>query len=92
MADIDITLQHHLSPAQARAAAQQVADRLAESYDLTCRWEDGVLRFERSGVQGSLTVRETEAQVQIALGMLFGAFAEPIREKVQASMQKVFGA
>lgn len=92
MADIDFTQPHHLSPEQAHAAAQQVADKLAQSYDLSCRWDGDVLHFERAGVNGTLTVRAREAQVQIKLGMLFGAFAGAIEEKVGESMRKVFGA
>ena len=91
MADISIVQEHALSPDRARAAAQKVADRLAAEYGLECRWEGDVLRFERSGVQGSLTLEVRRAAMRIQLGFLMGAFAPAIEAKVAENMRRVFG-
>jgi putative polyhydroxyalkanoate system protein len=90
MADINLIQEHTLAPQQAREAAQQVADKLAEQFELDCRWDGDVLRFERSGVNGSLTLRPNQAQLQIALGFLFSAFSAQIESKVAAKMRQVF--
>jgi putative polyhydroxyalkanoate system protein len=90
MADIDITQAHRLPHKKAIAAAQKVADQLAEEFELACAWDGDVLRFERAGVDGSLTVRESEAQISIKLGFLLKMFAPKIEEKVAANMKKVF--
>ncbi len=90
MADINLVQEHNLAPEQAREAAQQVADKLAEQFELACRWDGDVLRFERSGVNGSLTLEPKQARLQIALGFLFGAFASQIEAKVAAKMRQVF--
>lgn len=90
MADIDIVQDHVLSPEMAHKAAQQVADKLAEEFELACRWDGDVLRFERSGVSGTLTLLPRQARMQIALGFLFGAFAPAIEAKVAEKMRKVF--
>lgn len=92
MADINIVQAHHLAPEQARAAAQQVADKLAEQFELECAWDGDVLRFERSGVSGSLSLLPDEARLHIALGFLFGAFASQIEAKVADKMRRVFSA
>jgi putative polyhydroxyalkanoate system protein len=92
MADISIVQEHGLSPSTARAAAQKVADKLAADYGLSCQWDGDVLRFERSGVEGALTLEETRAAVRIQLGFLMGAFAPAIEAKVAESMKKVFAA
>lgn len=92
MADINIVQEHSLTPQNARAAAQKVADRLAKEYELACRWDGEVLRFERSGVEGSLTLAPRQAHMQIRLGLLFGVFAAKIESKVAENMRKVFGA
>ena len=63
MADINLVQEHHLAPEQARAAAQQVADKLAEQFELECQWDGDVLRFERSGVNGTLTLGAAEARL-----------------------------
>ena len=47
MAEISIVQQHTLSPAAARTAAEQVAQRIATEYGLACQWDGDVLRFER---------------------------------------------
>jgi putative polyhydroxyalkanoate system protein len=92
MADISIVQEHRLSAATARAAAQKVADKLARDYDLACAWEGDVLKFERSGVEGALTLQEQKAEMVIRLGFLMSAFSATIEAKVAASMKQVFGA
>jgi putative polyhydroxyalkanoate system protein len=91
MADISITQQHKLSHKKARAAAQKVADKLAEEYGVDAEWEGDVLNFQRSGVSGTLALGEHVAQVDITLGFLFKAFSATIEEQVQKNMKKVFG-
>jgi putative polyhydroxyalkanoate system protein len=90
MADISIVQEHGLSPALARAAAQKVADRMAAEYGLDCKWDGDVLRFERGGVQGSLTLEAQRAAMRIQLGFLMGAFAPAIEAKVAENMRRVF--
>lgn len=90
MADISITQQHQLSQAAAREAAQKVADKLAGEFGLQCKWEGDVLRFARSGVEGTLALGESQAALRIKLGMLMGAFRSTIEAKVAESMRKTF--
>nr|WP_315260768.1 polyhydroxyalkanoic acid system family protein [uncultured Duganella sp.] len=90
MADINIVQQHSLAPEQARAAAQQVADKLAEQFELACRWDGDVLRFERSGVNGALTLQPNQAQIQIALGFPLSMMASQVEAKVSEKMRKLF--
>jgi putative polyhydroxyalkanoate system protein len=92
MADISIVQAHGLTQEKAREAAQQVADKIAVEYGLACKWEGDVLRFERSGVTGALTLYGQQAEMVINLGFLMGAFAPAIRAKVADKMQRVFGA
>lgn len=92
MADISITQAHKLSHRKAKAAAQKVADQMAAEYDMASEWIGDVLRFQRTGVSGSLKVSDKEAILEISLGFLFKAFAPTIEEKVAAKMKKVFAA
>lgn len=91
MADIHIVQEHSLTPEKSRQAAQSVADKMAEEYDLACVWDGDVLRFERSGVEGTLTLAATRAEMRLKLGFLFSAFAAKIEAKVAENMHKVFG-
>jgi putative polyhydroxyalkanoate system protein len=93
MADIHIVQAHSLSQEQARRAAEQVSAKLARDYQLACRWDgDNVMRFERSGVEGELTLGAGQAAVAVRLGFMMGMFAPAIQEKLAASMKKVFAA
>lgn len=92
MADISIVHEHKLTPKKAREAAQKVADSIADEYGLACEWEGDVLHFERSGVQGQLTLEKKKAEMFIRLGFLMSAFAPTIEAKVSENMKKVFGA
>ena len=92
MAEISIVQQHTLSLAAARTAAEQVAQRIATEYGLACQWDGDVLRFERSGVEGALTLEDQQAAMRINLGFLMGAFAPAIEAKVAEKMRKTFAA
>jgi putative polyhydroxyalkanoate system protein len=90
LAEISNTHQHSLREDAARAAAQKVADKLAGEYGLNCKWVGDVLRFDRSGVEGTLALGERQAALRIKLGFLMSAFAATIEQKVADSMRKVF--
>jgi putative polyhydroxyalkanoate system protein len=92
MADIQIVQEHTLSLDAARAAAQQVADKVAAEFGMECRWDGDVLRFERSGVEGALTLEEQRAALRIKLGFLMSAFGPAIEAKVADKMRRVFAA
>ncbi|HYD79653.1 MAG TPA: polyhydroxyalkanoic acid system family protein [Paucimonas sp.] len=92
MAHINITQKHKLTHKKAKAAAQKVADKLAEEHGMECEWDGDVLLFKRSGVSGKLVLEEHAATIEITLGFLLMAFAGKIEEEVGKSMKKVFAA
>ncbi len=92
MADINIVHEHKLTPKKAREAAQKVADTIADEYGLTCEWEGDVLHFERSGVQGQMTLEKKKVEMFIRLGFMMSAFSSTIEAKVSENMKKVFGS
>jgi putative polyhydroxyalkanoate system protein len=91
MAEISIVQEHSMTAPMARAAAQKVADKFAAEYGVACRWDgENVLRFERTGVEGALTLGEQRAALRIKLGFLMGAFAGAIESKAADKMRRVF--
>ncbi len=90
MADISIRQSHQLSVKNAKAAAQKIADRMAEEYDVTAAWDGNILNFERSGLTGRLALHEKEAQLDVTLGFLLKAFSAKLEEKMTQQMSKVF--
>lgn len=92
MADISIVHEHKLTPKKAREAAQKVADAIADEYGLACEWDGDVLHFERSGVQGQMTLEKKKVEMVIRLGFMMSAFSSTIEAKVAENMKKVFGS
>lgn len=90
--DITIIQAHRLTPNEARAAVQKVADDMAADYDMLSEWQGDVLAFRRTGVSGTLALTDGSAQLDMKLGVMLRAMAPRIREKVAANMQKVFQA
>lgn len=90
MSDIKIIQEHNLSMDEAREAAKKVAAQMETDYQMTTSWEGDLLKFERSGVTGSLAILEKQAQLNIALGFMLKGFASKIEEQVSKNMRKVF--
>ncbi|MBV8665545.1 MAG: polyhydroxyalkanoic acid system family protein [Burkholderiaceae bacterium] len=90
MPDISISQKHKLPHKKAKAAAQKVADKLAEEYGISSEWDGDVLNFKRTGVSGRLEVSAHEAHLHISLGFMLKMFAATIEEQVHKNMKKVF--
>ena len=92
MADIDIRRAHNLGHAAARAAADRMAERLGRKFDLKGDWDGDVLRFERPGVTGSLTVGPKDLHLSVALGFLLKAMRGSIEQAIQHELEAALGA
>jgi putative polyhydroxyalkanoate system protein len=92
MIDISITQKHELSHPHAKAAAQRVADKMTAEYGMDSEWDGDVLICKRSGASAKLSIYETEAQLEITLGVLFKMFASTIEETATQNMRKLFGS
>lgn len=90
MPDISITKPHQLSQQDAKAAAQKIANKLAEKFSMAIAWDGDVLSFERPGVSGTLTVYSSEARIEVVLGDFFKFFAAKLEEQIAENMHVVF--
>jgi putative polyhydroxyalkanoate system protein len=91
MATIAIAKKHHLSHAQAKDAAQKIADDLARRFDLECAWNGDRIKFERPGVSGELHVGKTEVRLDCQLGFLLSMLKPTIEDAVNRDFDKYFG-
>ena len=91
MADIEIRRAHALGMAAARKAADRMADDLGRKYDLQGEWDGHVLRFERPGVTGTLTVGPRDLHLSLSLGFLLRAMKASIEEAVHRELEAVLG-
>ncbi|HEX4857680.1 MAG TPA: polyhydroxyalkanoic acid system family protein [Usitatibacteraceae bacterium] len=92
MADISIKRAHHLGLQGAREAADTMAGRLAEKFDLSGDWQGDVLHFRRSGVQGSLAVSDHDMKLEVTLGFMLKMMKGPIEAAVHEQLEKVLAA
>jgi putative polyhydroxyalkanoate system protein len=90
MADIDIRRNHSLGLEGARAAADRLAAELGKRFGLTGAWDGNVLRFERSGVNGTLGITASEVHLQVALGFLLKAMKGSIESAVHREIETQF--
>jgi len=91
MSEIIIVRNHKLSLKKARLAAEHVAVDLENKFDLTCSWgEDGVLHFERPGVNGQLSLAKHEVCIKVSLGMFYLPFRGVLEREIHEYFDKRF--
>lgn len=89
MADISIKRAHSLGLKAARVAADKMADRLAEKFDLSGDWNGNTLAFQRSGVNGTLAVTDKDLKLEVTLGFMLKMMKGPIEQAVHEQLDKV---
>ena len=90
MSAIDITHDHSLSPAKARKAMETLADTLAERFGVEYRWEGDMLHFQRSGIDGHITLAPKQLRVTAQLGFLLSAMKGPIEAEIRRVLDDRF--
>ncbi|MGE5096816.1 MAG: polyhydroxyalkanoic acid system family protein [Betaproteobacteria bacterium] len=90
MADIDMRRAHGLGLEGARAAADRMMENLAARFGLHGHWEGNVLRFQRPGVNGHLSVGADHLHLSVSLGFLFKAMRGAIESAVDRELDQVF--
>jgi putative polyhydroxyalkanoate system protein len=88
MSDIHFVRQHSSTIAEAKKKVQQVANRLAEEYDLESEWEGNTLHFTRSGVDGHIAVTAKEVTLDVKLGFLLRAFKATFEHHIARNLDE----
>lgn len=91
MSDIKIRRAHALTHKSARAAAERMSAKLGEAFDMEFAWEGEVLRFQRSGVDGRLTLGHKEVMIDAQLGFLLALMKPKIELSIHENLDKIFG-
>jgi putative polyhydroxyalkanoate system protein len=89
MADIELKRNHDLGLKGARVAADKMADKLGEKFDLTGDWKGNTLHFSRPGVNGQLTISDHDMNLQVTLGFMLKMMKGPIEKAVHEQLDKV---
>ena len=91
MADIDIQRTHQLPLKDAKAKVEQIAERIAERFDVEYGWRGNTLQFNRSGVDGQIAVSAKDLRVSVRLGFLLFALKSAIEREINGTIDKHFG-
>jgi putative polyhydroxyalkanoate system protein len=92
MADISIKRTHALGLKGAKVAADKMAEKLGEKFDLAGDWDGHTLEFQRPGVNGSLSITETHMTLEVSLGFMLKMMKGPIENAVHEQLDKVLAA
>lgn len=92
MADISMKRSHELGLKGARVAADKMAEKLGEKFDLTGDWKGNILHFNRPGVNGTLAVTDHDMQLEVTLGFMLKMMKGPIEKAVHEQLDKVLDA
>lgn len=86
MAQLHVLREHMLGLPRARKVAKAWAQEVEDEFELRCTFEAGregdVVRFERSGVSGTLRVTAQRFELDAKLGLLLGAFRGRIEAEI----------
>ena len=88
MSTVIVERAHQLGRAGAREKAQQVAERLAEKYDVMYRWHGDTLAVRRAGAEGIIVVDDSTIHIELKLGMVFSALKGTIKREMEAALDK----
>lgn len=91
MTEIDIRRSHQLPLKDAKAKVEQIAERIAERFDVDYGWRGNTLEFTRSGVDGRIAVTTKDLHVSVRLGFLLFALRSAIEREIDSTIDKHFG-
>lgn len=89
MPDIALKRVHALGLKGAKTAADKMAEKLGEKFDLAGTWKGNVMSFSRPGVNGTLAISESDMTLEVSLGFLLKAMKGPIENAVNEQLDKV---
>ncbi|MEP7084522.1 MAG: polyhydroxyalkanoic acid system family protein [Betaproteobacteria bacterium] len=92
MSDIKIRRSHTMPHDTARHAAEKMAKRLHKEFALDYEWDGDVLVFERSGVNGELTVADKYVEMEVKLGFLLKMMKPTIEKHINTNLDEIFSA
>jgi putative polyhydroxyalkanoate system protein len=90
MSDILIKRAHDLAPAQAKKAANEMAARLREQFELESEWKGSVLHFRRSGVDGMLRLQGKAVEIEARLGFMLSMMKPAIEKAINDNLDQIF--
>ena len=92
MADIEIRRAHQLGLAAARSAAEAMAEKLSRKFGLKGDWDGDVLRFQGTGVNGTLDVTAKDISLSVVLGFMLKAMKGSIEQSIRHELDAMLAS
>jgi putative polyhydroxyalkanoate system protein len=93
MANLHIVREHALGMAAARKLAFSWAEQVEAEFGMACTYEESkahdIVRFERTGISGTLDVTKDRFELNATLGFLLGAFKEKIEQEIVKNLDQL---
>lgn len=83
MAGFQLRKAHSMAKSELRDAAEGLARELESAHGVRARWEGDCVQIRGSGIDGRLTLSDTEVLVSVELGLLASPFKGVLRSEVQ---------
>lgn len=89
---IDIHHPHSLGKPACRNAVEAITRKLSTRFGLgDMTWSGDTIDFAGHGVEGNLTVGESDAHVQVRLGPLLGLMKPLVEAEIRRQLQEHLG-
>lgn len=92
MAAIRIARDHQIGSKDARRRVTRIAEGIAERFQVDTEWDENVLFFSRSGVNGRIVVDEGHVLVEADISFLLLPIKPAIESEIRRHLEIEFGA
>ena len=90
MSAIDIHARHKMNREDAQDAADQLAQDLADKFDIDYGWDEDTIHFERTGVNGSIKVDGKQIHIVAELGFMLSMFKDRFENEIRRYLKTHF--
>ncbi len=91
MAGIKIARDHQIGSKDARRRVTRIAKSIADRFQVQTEWDENVLFFSRTGVNGRIVVDDDRVLVEADISFLLLAIKPAIESEVRRHLDIEFG-
>jgi putative polyhydroxyalkanoate system protein len=87
MADISVTRDHSIEPAELRKRLDRLADDMKRKFGITSRWDGDTCHLSGAGLKGGkLVMTPSKVSLEITLGMMAKLLKGQIEKEIEVKV------